>query len=610
MCGIAGIVAPDVARIGNALDYMVGALRHRGPDGCGTHFFPNCGLGHARLAIIDLHTGQQPMLSPDGAVAVTFNGEIYGFQDLRSSLKGYSFRTSSDTEVILALYEKYGSDMLSRLPGMFAFAIWDDRRQELILGRDRFGEKPLYYALTPDGGLLFASELKAILAARLITPEVGSAGLIRYLGRGYPSADGSVYANISAVPPAHMLTFHAGKVNVRRYWQLPATRPVLSLSEAAETMRGLFARAVERQLVADVPVGAFLSGGLDSTTVVCAARRVKPDLKTFSFDFLGGHSEIRYARAVADELSTDHMELRAEDIPVADLFLQMQQVYDEPFYDSSNIATYLLCKLASEHTKVALTGDGADELVGGYSWYRYYPLEAQDSHFLFWRWTAARIAARIARFVNLDSYNRLEARNIRLKLQRTYPNVRDAHQFTMSLLREDDFRELGVARDLAMQGPVGTPGDNTVDAALRDDVTDYMPCDILVKTDRASMAHGLELRAPFLDVDLAEFCISLPATLKISGDTDKLVLRTAFANDWPAPVRNRKKQGFGAPVKEWLARPDMQELVGELLRNANSRIFEYCDFAGTTRFLDRSSEMQTWLLLNLAAWLQCRTASV
>lgn len=603
MCGIAGIVAPEVSRYRNSLERMVRTLDHRGPDGSGTHLYQNCGLGHSRLAIVDLETGQQPMLSSDGSFAVTFNGEIYGYRDIRARFATYPFRTSSDTEVILALYERYGPDMLRHLPGMFAFAIWDDDKQQLFCARDRFGEKPLYYALTSSGAFVFGSELKAILASGLVTPRIGSNELERYLRRGYAYPDGSIYSNIKSVPPAHYVSFCQGEVTVKPYWQLPATKPNVSLAEAAGRLRDLFTRAVTRQLVADVPVGAFLSGGLDSSTVVGAAKQLEPGLKTFSFDFLDEHSEIEYARAVAEQLSTDHTELRSDATTTAELLLRIQSVYDEPFYDSSSIPTFLLCSLASEHTKVALTGDGADELFGGYTWYRNYPFTEQRPRFLFWKWTAARVAARMSRVLGLRSYAVHESRNIRLSLQHRFPTVLAAHQRTMSIIPDEHLHKLGIAPQGQQRVTEANYQDNDLDAALRNDLTDYMPADILVKTDRAAMANSLELRAPFLDIDLAEYCISLPPELKVTSDADKVVLRESYSQVWPVEVRNRAKQGFGAPLQRWLAQPDMSELKSDLLHDRQSPLYDHCDYAGTINFLRTAAPIQVWLLLTLAAWL-------
>lgn len=609
MCGIAGIVVQDAVRHRPALENMVSSLRHRGPDGNGTRYFGSCGLGHTRLAIVDPAGGQQPMCSADNSIAITFNGEIYGYRELRNTLSGYPFRTHSDTEVLLAMYREYGTAMPERLPGMFAFAIWDDRSRQLVCARDRFGEKPLYYALADDGTLVFASEIKAILASGLITPEISRTAMLRYLRRGYPYPDGSIYRNIHAVPPGHCMTFSDGRIRLSRYWQLPPPAPPLSLEDAAGRCRELFTQAIRRQLVADVPVGAFLSGGLDSSTVVCTAARLNPDIRTFSFDFLGSHSEIEYARAVAAEQATELVELAADNVPVADLLLDMQAVYDEPFHDSSSIATFLLCKLTSQHTRVALTGDGADELFGGYSWYRSYPDGDRRDSMVFWKWNAARLAARAAAAIGHAGTARLQASSHRLMLQHNFPQVLDAHEYTMSLIKDPDLHDMGMQ-------PVSPPDtmsarypDNTVDAVMRNDIADYMPGDILVKTDRASMANSLELRAPFLDVDLAEFCIGLPASLKVSDPAGKRLLRAAFAQDWPASLRRRHKQGFGAPVERWLARDDIVALSDELLHNSRSALFGHCDFAGTGKFLRRATAMQKWQLLNLAAWFSQSTGA-
>jgi asparagine synthase (glutamine-hydrolysing) len=370
VCGITGIIASDSRRHELALSRMVVSLKHRGPDGDDTYFFDHCALGHTRLSIVDLECGQQPMLSPNKQTAVTFNGEIYGYQELKEDFPTYPFRTHSDTEVLLALYERYGIEMMPRVPGMFAFAIWDETEQQLFAARDRFGEKPFYYAFGRNGEFLFASEIKALLASELFTPIISREAIAGYLQRLCIPRGQSVYSNVYILPPAHSLRYRNGKIEIQRYWEMPLPIGDIDFSDAVNEFRRLFSNATRKQLIADVPIGAFLSGGLDSSSVVATASRHAQDLRTFSFAFDGDDSEEKYAQKVAEAYYTDHTVLKTDIIELSELLSEMQHVYDEPFADSSNIPTYLLCREASQHLKVVLTGDGGDELLGGYEWYR------------------------------------------------------------------------------------------------------------------------------------------------------------------------------------------------------------------------------------------------
>jgi asparagine synthase (glutamine-hydrolysing) len=370
MCGIAGIVADSPRGYEDRVWEMVNCLGHRGPDGSGVHIFDNCILGHTRLTIVDLETGSQPMLCALTDVGVTFNGEVYGYKTIRAAIPDYPFRTKSDTEVLLALYHHHGRSLPEKLPGMFSFAIWDNRMRELFCARDRFGEKPFYYAQGARGEFLFASEIKALLASGLVTPVLDEEAVAHYMKYLYVHPHRSIYRNIHALPPAHYLRYAEGKIQVERYWTLPDTDSKIELPEAADQFRMLFEQAVSRQLVADVPVGAFLSGGLDSSTVVAVASRFCPKLHTYSFAFEDSVSELPFAREVAARYRTEHVELADDTVDIAELLVAMQQVYDEPFADSSNIPTYMISRLAREHTKVILTGDGGDELLAGYPWYR------------------------------------------------------------------------------------------------------------------------------------------------------------------------------------------------------------------------------------------------
>ena len=603
MCGIAGIVAPEVARHGAALERMVSALRHRGPDGPGSHLFRNCGLGHARLSIVDLKSGEQPMFGRDGAVGLTFNGEIYGFREIRGRLRGYDFRTTSDTEVVLALYEEHGEGLVGHLPGMFAFALWDDAEQSLFVARDRFGEKPFYYAWGPGGELLFASEIKSLLASGLVRPKLNRRALGHYLKYLYVNPNETIYSNVFTLPPAHTLSFREGRLEVRRYWDLPAGAEPVSEREAVEEFRRLFERAVEKQLVADVPVGAFLSGGLDSSSVVAVASRSYPRLKTFSFGFRDSLSELPHARAVAEMYGTDHVEMEDEGEPISDLLVEMARVYDEPFADSSNIPTYLISRAASRHGKVALTGDGGDELLGGYAgWYR--PLWEMERGAAYPSGTASLVwrAMRVSSALGLRSPESWGQITRGVGLRRQYESIALAHAKQKEVFDDAELSRLGLDAGSAAAAN-GTRGAGGVDDAMRMDLCDYMPGDILVKIDRASMAHGLELRAPFLDVELASFCVSLPSRLKITARDEKWILRRSFAEAWPESIRAKEKCGFGAPVDRWLERPDVAALKSRVLDDPRHALFSLIPF-GASREASARGDYRTWALLVLGLWLE------
>jgi asparagine synthase (glutamine-hydrolysing) len=604
VCGIAGIVAPDARRHEGAVERMVSALAHRGPDGHGTWIRDGCALGHARLSIVDLATGAQPMEDARGDRAITFNGEIYGFREIRAGLEreGRAFRTTSDTEVILALHERRGEDLLGVLPGMFAFALWDGRTRTLLAARDRFGEKPFFWARGRGGELVFASEIGAVLASGLVAPVLSKRAVARYLERLHTGPAATIWENVHSLPPAHRLVFEAatGGLRVERYWSLPPPGPPMALDEAAERFRALLDRAVARQLVADVPVGAFLSGGLDSTTVVALAARHDPGLATVSFGFGGERDELPFARDAARTYGVRSLEVAEVQVDVGRRLEELAEVYDEPFADSSAIPTYEICRAGRRHWKVALTGDGGDELLGGYSFW-YQPL-----------WHAARGGApgaeawwratkRVARALHLRrAAARARERATGLALRRRHGSVRAAHDAQLRFVSRETLRALGLPDPEPFPLPEATGG---LDDAFRADLLDYMPGDILVKVDRAAMAHGLELRAPFLDVDVASFLVALPSDLKVDGRSAKILLRRAFHRDWPPSVRARPKQGFAAPVGEWLARPDVEPLLARTLGDRASALHALLPF-DATRPLAARRDQTTWSLLVLGLWLE------
>jgi asparagine synthase (glutamine-hydrolysing) len=604
MCGIAGIVAADVKNYRDNLQQMIDSLRHRGPDEIGTFFFNNCALGHTRLSIVDLKSGQQPMISNTSPVGITFNGEIYGYKNIRSIIKDYPFSTSSDTEIILALHHNYGKDLLPHLPGMFAFAIWSDSTEELFCARDRFGEKPFFYAFGRKGEFLFASEIKALIASGLINPVISVNSVIYYLQHLYVHPYKTIYENIYVLPPAHKLIYKRKSVYVERYWQLPASRNDIELPEALETFKQLFEAAIEKQLVADVPVGAFLSGGLDSTTVVSASKRHISKLKTFSFGFEGDLSELPYAKEVSQLFKTDHTELIDEHEDISQLLIKMQDIYDEPFADSSNIPTFLLCKLARRYGKVILTGDGGDELLAGYNyWYKPLLLMELEPKAPIWKETLIKLLINITKSLDLTYYEKCRQKSIGIDYRRRYGSIIQAHNAQSLYFSNIELPHLGLYnKEFKCSDSLWSPS-GTVDDALRMDLENYMAGDILVKIDRASMANGLELRAPFLDINFASFCVSLPSRLKITTEKDKLILRKAYSHEWPTSIRNRGKQGFGAPVSQWLKRDSVQALKKQFLDDPEKNIFQLISFKNSRHFIEKD-DYQTWILLVLSLWME------
>lgn len=601
MCGISGIITKEARKYKREIDSMTEALKHRGPDGSGTVFFNQCVFGHNRLSVVDLHTGDQPMFSISKKQCVVFNGEIYGYVSIRESLKKfYTPRTSSDTEVILALYEKYGVDFLKKLPGMFAFALWDDEEEQLICARDRFGEKPFYYAIGKNGEFIFASEIKAILATRLIRPILNKNSLVHYLRYLYVHPHHTIFENIYTLPPAHQLILKNGNISIKKYWNQPETNNALEFGNAMEEFKSLLNRSVERQLIADVPIGAFLSGGLDSSTMVAVASRYSNHIKTFSFGFEESINELPFALEIAKKYNTDHCEL-FDHTDIAELLIRMQDIYDEPFGDSSNIPTYLISKLARQHIKVVLTGDGGDELLGGYEWYKSYTHMKDVAKF-----PDVYVAHMLLKVISKT--RSLYLRNLKDKYRaasdkQKYNTVSASHIHKNTYFHDDELQSFGLSKFLQRKSYPSLSFSDTVDDAMRIDIEDYMPGDILVKTDRASMANSLELRAPFLDFDLASFCITLPSRFKITKDSDKYILREAYKEAWTPSINRRTKQGFGAPVGKWLRRNSVNLLKKQYLNDSSKKIFQIIPFLATRPIIKRDN-YKTWALLVLSLWME------
>ncbi|HEX3596827.1 MAG TPA: asparagine synthase (glutamine-hydrolyzing), partial [Polyangiaceae bacterium] len=577
MCGIAGFIAKEETP--HQLDAMLVPIRSRGPDGEGQqvvrHGEWSVALGHRRLSIIDLEGGKQPMRSVEEPAAwLTYNGETYNYVALRDRLiaRGARFATRSDTEVVLVHLMRGGAKSLVDLDGMFGLALWGDGR--LLLARDRFGIKPLYYASLPDGGLLFGSELGCILAHPAIQRRIDPRGLLSYLGTDYAQAPLTLVRGVHKLPPGSYVEWRDGVLSPpTRYWQLPP----LGTSKAIprpEEFWNRFESAVDRQMVADVPVGVLLSGGLDSSCVaVAASRHTRERLLTFCVGFeQASFDESEYARLVARHIGSQHHERFLTNDGVLEVIDEALDRLDEPLADHAYLPNYLLCKLASEHVKVALGGDAADELWGGYPTYRAHRLASAYGHF-------PELARRIVRDVVLPrlpigaGYQSWDWK-LRKFVSGWDADVKQRH---LKWMLSTTLSDLGLAvpslsgvKPEAFNSDVAITDDRVL-AALALDCTTYLPGSILTKVDRSSMAHGLEVRPPFLDDAFVDWSLAQGSRAKVGLRAGKLLARAAARPHLPAVVLNRKKRGFGMPVVSWM-RGVLQPRVAAAL--ANPRLWE------------------------------------
>lgn len=590
MCGIAGIITPYAKNYTENIQKMTNAIAHRGPDGSAHEFFENAAFGHRRLSIIDLsETGKQPMFSDTKKECIVLNGEIYGYKDLKKKYTDYSYQGTSDTEVILAMYQKKGKDLLHELPGMFAFAIWDDTKQELFCARDRFGEKPFYYAAGKNGEFVFASEIKAILASGLVDPEVSDEALYHYLQYGYVSTYQSIYSNICILPPAHQLTFSAGKISVNRYYSIPKTDQKISLGEAKENFTHLLKNAVSKQLVADVEVGSFLSGGLDSSTIVAMVNEFKPKQTTISFGYSGETSELKYADEIAEKYHTNHIEIYENRGNISSEILKISPFFDEPFADMSYTPQYKICEAAARHLKVVLSGDAGDELFGGYD---FYSVESKlKNHFSY---------NNILVKFGLKQFGKFRETSYITKESISHKNIFDFHlNRVRNYFSPKEIASLGIQSRYHQEYSFNINPDSLNDM-MRIDLEKYVPGNMLVKSDRMAMANSLEVRTPFLDKDFAEFCIQLPENLKLDGERDKIILRENMQNYWTENIKKRTKQGFGASVENWFEEKSLNDLSDVLLKDQTQRVFNLIDFNAAQKFLKK--DKKHWNLLQLAIW--------
>jgi asparagine synthase (glutamine-hydrolysing) len=585
MCGIVGVASSWPVKDRDWLAQGRDALRHRGPDDAGEWWSADgrVGLGHRRLAILDLSpAGHQPMLDERGELVVVYNGEIYNFRELRTKLegRGHCFRSQSDTEVLLAAYREWGVTCLERLNGMFAFALYDQRNRQLFLARDRAGEKPLFYWLRP-GEFRFASELKALVASPDVPRRLDPEALDCYLAFGFVPGERCILRGVRKLPPGHALVFdlEGGTARVWRYWDLPPVPDPggQAVDEVAlvDELECLLADAVRRQLVADVPVGILLSGGMDSSLVTSMAVRRNARVKTFTVRFPGyGHyDETEHARLVARHFGTEHVELDAAEA-TPELLPQLARQFDEPVVDSSMIPTSLLCQVVRQHCTVALGGDGGDELFGGYA---HYPRLVRLRQFAGWIPLSLRRAvaagATAALPVGLKGRNWLQAFGEDfvhgVPLIASYFDRRTR----VRLLDGAAGRWPHIAEEVRQEA-VTAEGD-LVERATRADFRLYLAEDILVKVDRASMLHSLEVRAPFLDYRILEFAFGkVPSRLKAKAHGRKILLKKLAARVLPAGFDAERKQGFSIPLGSWLRSGPWLRFFREVLLDTNDGLFD------------------------------------
>jgi asparagine synthase (glutamine-hydrolysing) len=617
MCGIAGIDSRDPADRPEAMvRRMVSAMRHRGPDDAGLLARGRTALGHARLSIVDVRGGHQPLFNEDGSVAVVFNGEIYNAPELRSHLasRGHRFATRTDTECLVHLYEEHGADLVLHLHGMFAFALWDDRRERLLLARDAFGIKPLVIYEDRDR-FAFASDLDALFAAgSTLDASLSDDGLGLYFALSYIPGPTTAYARARKLPPGHLLTWdRATRQSEERAWFDPgriAPDPHMTAPHALALLRAALDRSVERHLMSDVPLGAFLSGGVDSSLVVSTMRRVTDaPVRTFSIGFSEAEAnELPYAREVARRLGTEHTEEVLTPAAV-DLVGPIVDHLDEPFGDSSAIPMWCVARMAREHVTVALSGDGGDELFLGYARYARQRWAAEAAR-------APRLALDLAAAALERAPDRGLVRRARALVHRA--RLPEASRYAQSLLFFQDPAQKArvlspaIASDDAALARLrqASGGAGGVRAMALADTRVYLPDDILTKVDRMTMAFGLEARVPLLDLEVAELALRIPTALHMRGGSMKRLLRQVLRERLPASLVDRPKQGFAVPLARWMRGPLRQMLRDVLLDTTTlgrglyrRRGIEEL-LAEHDRGLDRSGVL--WLLLTGELWLRRR----
>ncbi len=624
MCGIAGWINLENSKRqpdpGPVLHSMCNAITHRGPDSEGIWADDTVALGMRRLSIIDLKTGDQPVFNHDKSVVVMMNGELYNYREVRTDLekRGHRFLTQTDTEIVPHLYDEYGDDFVEHINGMFAIALWDSKLKRLILARDRYGEKPLYYGVF-DNRLIYGSELKALLAHPAVSREMDPDAFRQYLSFDYVPAPRSIFKNISKLPAAHMMTVAEGKMDVRRYWNLSFKKNgiVKPFDKAAAELRDLLSDSVRMRLVADVPLGVLLSGGVDSSAVAAfAVQHASETVRTFSIGFTeDSFDETRYARQVAKHLGTDHHEEILSAAKAGDLISEIGTWLDEPLSDGSLIPTYLLARFVRKHVTVALGGDGGDELFAGYP--MYYGHKVAAAYSAIPQFLRSGIIEPAVNMLPVSTRNlSFDYRAKRFVRSANYETIARHHSWFGSFTPDEQDSLLTQDVRARSSGSVYSEAKSLLDICDAAgeieqmqylDINFYMAEDILSKVDRASMAVSLETRAPFLDPRIGQFAASLPLNYKLRGRKGKYILKRSLEGLLPPDVMTRSKKGFGIPIAQWL-KGRLNPLMHDLLDA--KRIHEQGLFEA--RYVDKlmeqhekglaSNHKQLWTLLVFQLW--------
>ncbi len=627
MCGICGQINSDIhAPIDrHVIESMNAAIRHRGPDSDGFFVDGRVALAMRRLSIIDLAGGDQPIGNEDGSVQVVFNGEIYNFRELRRDLErsGHTFTTHTDTETLVHLYEAHGDACVKHLRGMFAFAIWDKRNQRLLLARDRLGQKPLYYSDTGDC-LLFGSEIKCLLQHPRASRDIDIEAIHHYLTLQYVPDPLTAFRAIRQLPPAHVLTWQNGKTDIRKYWDLSyEPKQKGDKRELQDELRRLTNEAVRIRMVSDVPLGAHLSGGIDSSVVVALMAGLQPEpIRTFSIGFEeDAFNETGFARQIAERYGTEHHEFTMRP-DAADVLSKMVRHFDQPFADAAAIPNWYLAQMTREHVTVALNGDGGDEAFAGYQ--RYFADSYADAYRLIPEWTRRHLLNPVLTCLPVDTAQPIET-NHRMALRRMAQAAELPR--SASVVRWGSYFDEAAKHTLYtphMRGLTNTlsPSWELLDATYRaaiankpldrtlyTDVHHYLPGALLPKVDRMTMAHSLEARSPFLDHKLMGFAAQLPCRLKVSGMRTKAILRDTFADLLPHPLVERRKMGFGVPLTRWF-RSDLYDMAANLLLEPGARLRPYIQQQPVETLLHANRDgredhgKRLWALLFLEAWLR------
>jgi asparagine synthase (glutamine-hydrolysing) len=603
VCGIAGLIARDGTPDPSHVERMIAALVHRGPDDGSVDVYGRCVLGHRRLKVVDLESGYQPAENESGSVACVFNGELYNFRELRRELSGHELRGTGDTAVVPHLYEEHGPGLVERLEGMFALALWDSGRERLLLARDRVGKKPLLWTTLPDGTLAFASELKGLLQLPGLARELDLDAIDAYLALQYVPASRTPLRGVAKLPPGHVLVWEEGSCTVTRYWDFVAQSHEVEDAEWLDRVRATVTAAVRRRLVADVPLGALLSGGIDSSIVVGLMAQASPEpVRTFTVGFADERYDERpYARAVAERWGTQHEEVFLEP-DAAEVLPRLAAAFDEPLGDEAALAQFLVCEAARRSVTVALTGDGGDESFAGYERYAAHALARRVPS------VAARLGAGALRLLPAA---RTEPRSTPFRAARLLDTAAvpaaERYERLMTVFPPGLRRELWTADRRVRERHLAAT-DESVTALQRLDVETYLPGDLLLKADLASMAHSLELRSPLLDHHVLELGLSLPDHLKLDGRTGKIALRRAFAEEL-TPVESRGKTGFGVPIGRWF-RGELRELAHDLLLGRRARERGWFRPAAIERLLTEHTAGRAdhahrlWCLVMLELWLR------